>query len=56
MKKNWKLGAVAGGLSGLAGAWLMGAYDFSLISVIFIGMFIGFLVGVVFNLIKKRKR
>lgn len=54
--KNWEIGAVTGGISGLAGAWLMGAYGFSLVSVIFVGMLIGVFVGMVFKLIKNKRK
>ena len=54
-KKNLVIGAVSGGLAGVVGAWLISDYDFSLLSVVLIGAVIGFCVGVVSNLFKKKK-
>jgi len=54
--KNWKIGAIAGGLAGIVGAWLASDYDFSLLSVVFIGALIGVLVGIVVKFIKKKKK
>jgi hypothetical protein len=52
--KGWKIGAIAGGISGIAGAWLVSEYDLSLLFVIIIGAFIGTLVGIVSKLKKKK--
>lgn len=54
--KNWEIGAIAGGLAGIAGAWLTSDYDFSLFSIIFIGAIVGTLVGIVAKLIKRKKK
>ncbi len=54
--KNWEIGAISGGLAGIVGAWLVSDYDFSLLSVVFIGAIIGVLVGIVVKLIKKKKK
>jgi len=53
--KNWVLGAISGGLAGLAGAWLVSEYDFNLFFVILIGAAIGFVIGALAKIIKKRK-
>jgi hypothetical protein len=56
MSKSWEIGAISGGLAGIMGAWLASDYDFSLLSIVLIGAFIGALVGVVFKLIKGKKK
>jgi hypothetical protein len=53
--KNWKIGAIAGGISGLIGAWLINEYDFSLLFVVIICGLIGFLVGAIPRILKKKK-
>jgi len=53
--KNWTIGAISGGLAGIAGAWLSSEYNFSLLLIIFIGAIIGLGIGVIPKLIKKKK-
>jgi uncharacterized membrane protein YjjB (DUF3815 family) len=52
--KNWTIGAISGGLAGLVGALLISEYNFSLLFVILIGAIIGFCVGLLAKLIKRR--
>lgn len=53
--KCWTIGAISGGLSGIAGAWLVSGFGWSLISVILIGALIGIVVGTLANLKKGKK-
>jgi ABC-type enterochelin transport system permease subunit len=53
--KNWTIGAISGGLAGIAGAWLSSEYNFSLFLIILIGAIIGFAIGVISKLMKKKK-
>jgi hypothetical protein len=52
--KNWVIGAVSGGFAGLVGALLISEYNFSLLSVVLIGAVIGFCIGLLAKLIKRR--
>ncbi len=54
--KNWTIGAISGGLAGMAGAWLSSEYNFSLLFLIFIGAIIGFGVGIIPKVIKRKKK
>ena len=54
--KKWTIGAISGGLAGITGAWLSSEYNFSLLSIILIGAIIGLCVGVIFKLIKEKKK
>jgi len=54
--KNWTIGAISGGLAGIAGAWLSSEYDFSLLSIVLIGALIGFGVGMLSKIIKKKNK
>lgn len=56
MSKNWEIGAISGGLAGVVVAWLASDYNFSLLSLIFIGAIIGVCVGMISKLIKKKKK
>lgn len=53
--KNWMVGAISGGLAGLVGAWLISEYDFSLLVIVLIGSAIGFAVGALIKIVKKKK-
>ncbi len=58
--KNWKIGVIVGGVAGvLAGfvgaSFVKSGYDPSLLRVILIGVVIGFVVGLVYNIYKLMK-
>jgi ABC-type uncharacterized transport system permease subunit len=53
--KIWNIGAISGGLAGIVGAWLSSEFNFSLLFIILIGALIGFGVGIISKLLKKRK-
>jgi len=53
--KNWTIGAVAGGLAGITGAWLASETGFSLLLIVFIGAIIGLVVGMIPKFFKKKK-
>jgi len=55
-KKILKLGAMAGGMSGLVGAVLVSEYNFSLVVVMIIGALIGAGVGMVAKMFGKKKQ
>ncbi len=52
MKKNNWIGAVSGGISGIIGAVLVSEFDFSILSVVIIGIIIGILVNLTFQMFK----
>ena len=54
--KSWKIGAIAGGVSGIIGAWLVSEYDFSLLAIILIGALIGICIGMIPKIIKMKKK
>ena len=54
--KNWTIGAISGGITGLIGALLVIEFNFSLLLVVIIGALVGFGIGLLNKLILKKRK